>query len=294
MKKYLRIPAPIEAIQWDGIHWDEVCEFAGSKVTGDVETCKLDPKRMPVIVHTQHGDVRAEIGDWIAKDAVGEFYPIAKDVFEKTYREVDAPIRGAKKGESLPYEQAAEQAAVMGWACRRCGRFYANFDGAEHLARMCCSDDHPCERKCGNRAPQRYTICPSCRNVDQAKVWDKMEAVDWDGKAPIAVWQDDTYFFSIDDLNEYIEEHEISNLDELSLVLCRPNRLPKLDLFEYLGGLLPEGVERLPDGYLEVEKAFDEYVKAHQPWCWVPDNKKIKIESLKALGIEPYVRKQDE
>ncbi len=37
-------------------------------------------------VETAEGALTASAGDWLAKDAKGDFYPISADVFRETYR----------------------------------------------------------------------------------------------------------------------------------------------------------------------------------------------------------------
>ncbi|MBJ7629845.1 hypothetical protein EFL45_04245 [Weissella confusa] len=41
------------------------------------------------IVHTLEGDMTAHVGDYLAKGIDGELYPIAKDIFERTYDVID-------------------------------------------------------------------------------------------------------------------------------------------------------------------------------------------------------------
>jgi hypothetical protein len=91
MAKYRKKPVVIEAIRWTGTNWDEVCEFLNvpQNGRGDVETLKHDPSRMPVIIHTLEGDMRAELGDYIIKGVKGEFYPCKPDIFEQTYEPVE-------------------------------------------------------------------------------------------------------------------------------------------------------------------------------------------------------------
>ena len=40
-------------------------------------------------VVTLEGRVEGKVGDWLAKGVKGELYPIAEDVFEKTYQTLD-------------------------------------------------------------------------------------------------------------------------------------------------------------------------------------------------------------
>lgn len=78
MKKYVKKPIPIEAVQWDGSNQDEIAAFCGA--TAVIEDGKLS-------IHTLEGVMRARIGDFIIKGVRGEFYPCEKSIFEETYEE---------------------------------------------------------------------------------------------------------------------------------------------------------------------------------------------------------------
>src|SRR5437868_2249090 len=87
---YRKKPVRIDAIRWLGWNWSLVCVFLDvpANGVGDEETLKAEPERMPVIIHTLEGDMRAELGDWIVKGVKGEFYPVKPDIFEATYEAV--------------------------------------------------------------------------------------------------------------------------------------------------------------------------------------------------------------
>lgn len=79
IKKYIKNPIPIEAIQWDGNNEEEVLAFIG-------ETAQL--RGGSLYIQTLEGDMLATIGSYIIKGVNGEFYPCREDIFEKTYEEV--------------------------------------------------------------------------------------------------------------------------------------------------------------------------------------------------------------
>lgn len=80
IKKYVKRPIEIEAIQWKGSNSLEVEEFCKECACND---------RMPILmIYTLEGPMRASKGDYIIKGVNGEFYPCKKDIFKKTYKEV--------------------------------------------------------------------------------------------------------------------------------------------------------------------------------------------------------------
>lgn len=79
IKKYIKNPIPIEAVQWDGNNEEEVLAFIG-------ETAQL--RGGSLYIKTLEGDMLATIGSYIIKGVNGEFYPCREDIFEKTYEEI--------------------------------------------------------------------------------------------------------------------------------------------------------------------------------------------------------------
>ncbi len=87
--KFRKKPMEIEAIQWDGTNYKEICQFTRIRLghtkitysTGDVIEC--------LVIPTLEGEHRASIGDWIIKGVVGEFYPCKPDIFQQTYELVE-------------------------------------------------------------------------------------------------------------------------------------------------------------------------------------------------------------
>jgi len=80
--KYRKKPVIIEAVQWDGINFDEVCNFCPA-IMG--ETYKADGN---LKIPTLEGEMIASPQDYIIKGIKGEFYPCKPDIFNITYEPV--------------------------------------------------------------------------------------------------------------------------------------------------------------------------------------------------------------
>lgn len=80
MKKYVKKPIPIEAVQYTGNNFDELQEFAGNDIY---------IQDGQVYIHTIEGDMKMvnPTGDYLIKGVRGEFYFCEKDIFEETYEE---------------------------------------------------------------------------------------------------------------------------------------------------------------------------------------------------------------
>jgi hypothetical protein len=91
IKKFRKKPVVIEAIQWTGKNFDEVCnfmkEFHGHKLAYE-DAEELAIKTGEYYIKTLEGVMTATKNDWIIKGINAEFYPCKPDIFEKTYEEV--------------------------------------------------------------------------------------------------------------------------------------------------------------------------------------------------------------
>lgn len=82
VKRYVKKPIVIEAVQFNGRNSAEIHEFCGDKVREPVGVDYLE-------IVTLEGIMRASPGDYVIKGVNGEFYPCKPDVFKKTYEEIE-------------------------------------------------------------------------------------------------------------------------------------------------------------------------------------------------------------
>lgn len=85
IKTYIKLPVPIEAVQWKGSPVIDTQEER--KFLLDKSQFGIDGEEVVLIVHTLEGDMKARLGDYIVKGVDGEYYPVKKEIFEKTYIE---------------------------------------------------------------------------------------------------------------------------------------------------------------------------------------------------------------
>lgn len=81
IRRFKRKPTTVEAVQWTGENEQELREFAGNKV---------DAWRPNAFarVGTMRGWVDLAVGDWLVKGD-HDFYPVAPEVMDETYEEVE-------------------------------------------------------------------------------------------------------------------------------------------------------------------------------------------------------------
>lgn len=93
MPQYRKKPIVIEAVQWTGRNFDEICnfmqEFYGHKVAYE-DAEELANKTGELYIKTLEGIMTATKGDYIIKGIKGEYYPCKPDVFEATYEDVSS------------------------------------------------------------------------------------------------------------------------------------------------------------------------------------------------------------
>ena len=86
MKKYIKKPVIIEAIQWTGNNEEEIDLFLSGDINED-NYC-LNPFTNRLYIFTLEGKMEARVYDYIIKGVKGEFYPCNPVIFELTYEEV--------------------------------------------------------------------------------------------------------------------------------------------------------------------------------------------------------------
>ena len=81
IKKYVKKPISVEAVQFNGHNIDEVNDFCQDAFVEDGW----------LWVSTIEGSMKAsnKVGDYVVKGVMGEFYICEKRIFEETYEEVD-------------------------------------------------------------------------------------------------------------------------------------------------------------------------------------------------------------
>ena len=87
--KFKKKPVVIDAIQWTGENGEEVRTFIGEK------DC-IVPIDSPIplqqfaymTLKTPEGYLNAQRGDWIIRDANGDFYPCEEEIFTTIYEPI--------------------------------------------------------------------------------------------------------------------------------------------------------------------------------------------------------------
>lgn len=109
MSKYRKLPVEVEAIQYIGDNYLEICDFAKKILPS------LPSKNADILIETLEGTMNAKVGHYIIKGVNGEIYPCKPDIFEKTYEKVE---------DLCKLEEAIERLKLCSNnECNICGRY---------------------------------------------------------------------------------------------------------------------------------------------------------------------------
>lgn len=95
MKKYVKNPIVIEAIQYTGENGSEIRRFVGEQLTESRPPANMEhDKDIPneaysIFIPTLEGTMTCSKLDYVIKGIKGEFYPCKPDIFEQTYSEYE-------------------------------------------------------------------------------------------------------------------------------------------------------------------------------------------------------------
>jgi len=84
MSKYRKKPVIIDAIQWNGNNFNDICGM----MNDESRRISINRGTPEITIGTLEGNMKAKIGDWIIKGVNGEMYPCKDDIFQKTYEVV--------------------------------------------------------------------------------------------------------------------------------------------------------------------------------------------------------------
>ena len=87
IRKYHRLPTTIEAVQWTGDNYDEIRDWSWDGKTNLVALLDDEPGTLMVYISIEDQWVKVRKSWFIARGVMGEFYPIEREVFERSWEE---------------------------------------------------------------------------------------------------------------------------------------------------------------------------------------------------------------
>ena len=161
---------------------------------------------------------------------------------------------------------------LSGWVDRN-GVFWGQL---EDMARYASATHKRCEECEESIIKKNYRYCVDCIEKKDIERYSKLERKIWDGESYLHSDRDDVYFSDYDQLNDYIDEHKIENIDSLRLVICEPEYLRELDE-DYWADDLPDDTD-FPESVLSALETFNAALKAAGIVSWSPGKYAAIIE----------------
>ncbi len=165
-------------------------------------------------------------------------------------------------------EAAHRVTGVEGWV-DRFGMFYGS---DENSARYRGCTHRPCE-ECGEPTVKMYTVCLQCRIKRDAERWAKREVREWDRETPLYSEALDEFVFG--DLDEFMDDREIVEVENLRLVICDPEHLPQVGI-DYFEDMIPEDGE-VPDDVRDAMDALNKVIREQPPIAWMPGRYAVDV-----------------
>lgn len=169
-----------------------------------------------------------------------------------------------EKAVMMDSPEAARRMTVTGWVSRD-GRFFGE---DERTARYAGCTHRTCEA-CGGSVEKSWIKCPACRAKDMDAKWAKLERRPWDGVTPLAIFDSDTYFFDLDDIENYCEDNGVE-VGSLRLVFCRPVKPRPVSANELFLDELPEDGDVEDADVLAAVEALNKALEKAEPFSWLP------------------------
>ena len=80
--KAVKKPIEIEAIKFTGWNWADCYQFMSEEPLFFPQEIRFEEE---IVIETLEGDMTASVTDYIVKGVDGEFYPVKRSIFLKTY-----------------------------------------------------------------------------------------------------------------------------------------------------------------------------------------------------------------
>lgn len=128
--------------------------------------------------------------------------------------------------------------------------------------------------ECGNLMTRHQNLCDGCRNKRYG-IYSKDRYVskpfqEWDGETPLCLYNEDIFFYSKDELFDYLTENNLTQ-GEIQLCICSPNNPPLINYNDLCEDMMPEDVDDVADLAPEIMKKIDElneFIKTQPPISW--------------------------
>jgi hypothetical protein len=151
----------------------------------------------------------------------------------------------------------------------------------EHTARYTGCTHSQCD--CGSWKQKHRTKCEKCIEKNRQQTFHSKSAFPYKGE-PVCLYLSDTYFWSMDDIQDYCHEHGVKK-EDLQLIHCEPIKPNELD-WDYFSDAIPdEGDEDVfSKEMIEAVEKLNEVIRNHKPTAWTEGKFRVSFEKEVANG----------
>lgn len=133
--------------------------------------------------------------------------------------------------------------------------------------------------KCGNEFKKEYSFnnkCSMCKFADELERYEKLALIEWDGETPLCIFNDDKYFFSVDDIQEYIDEQEDLNIEDLMLCVCEESSFLQID-YQHFADVVHDEWEPSDEMKRKLEE-FNDFLRAESTNTWFQGKQRVTLK----------------
>jgi len=135
-------------------------------------------------------------------------------------------------------------------------------------------------QECGSEFKKQYTyekICMSCQWKKESVKYNSLQLVEWDVETPLCLFDDDKYFFHVDEILDYCYENEMLP-SGLKPVTCTTSNFSPID-FDHWCDEVHEDWEPSAE-FKKRLKEFNEFLVNESTSTWFASNKRVDLSFL--------------
>ncbi len=132
---------------------------------------------------------------------------------------------------------------------------------------------------CGKEFKKDYSYdnqCSQCRVGSEWKRYNELNLVEWDGETPLCIFNDDTYFFSMDEILDYLEDGEGIEISDLMLCVCERSTFREVD-FDYFIDEVHEDWEPSDEMKKKLEE-FNDFLRSEPTNTWFQGKQRVTLK----------------
>lgn len=137
---------------------------------------------------------------------------------------------------------------------------------------------------CGVEFEKQYTydrFCIECSSRIRKSKYFKLDLVEWNEEDALCIYNDDVYFFNVEDISEYCKDNKLE-LKDVHLVACYPTSFSPIDWETIEQDQTHEDWEPSDEFKAKVNE-FNKWLTQQSTNTWMATNKRVDISEYLTL-----------